>query len=447
MGNKWEEVNLEDVARELTVGYVGSMASEYVESGIPFLRSKNVDTFKINTDDLKYISPEFHTKIRKSKLSPGDVVIVRTGKPGTSSVIPGWLKKANCSDLVIVRCGPKINNHFLSYYINTMATSHVNAHLVGAVQQHFNVGSAKTMKVLLPPVSEQEKIAEVLGALDEKIELNRQMNATLEAMAQALFKSWFVDFDPVIDKALAAGNPIPEPLRKRAEARQALGDKRKPLPADVAQHFPDRFVFNEEMGWVPEGWEYVLLNSICRVINGRAYKNTEFKDAGTPIIRIQNLSRTGKTVYSDLELNHDKYVDKEDFIYAWSATFGPHIWRGEKSIFHYHIWKLDVNENIVSRYFLYLDLGRKTEAMKNTGTGSIFTHLTKKIMESQRVLIGTEPVNNELGLRLKNLFFKITSLEKETSTLTQLRDTLLPKLLSGQLRIPDAEKLIKETPA
>ena len=102
---------------------------------------------------------------------------------------------------------------------------------------------------------EQKAIAHILGTLDDKIELNRQMNATLEAMAQALFKSWFVDFDPVIDNALAAGNSIPEPLQAKAEVRAALGDQRKPLPEAIQKQFPSRFVFSEEMGWIPEGWE------------------------------------------------------------------------------------------------------------------------------------------------------------------------------------------------
>lgn len=91
----------------------------------------------------------------------------------------------------------------------------------------------KQFKYSLPPLPEQKAIAHILGTLDEKIELNRRMNETLEQMAHTLFKSWFVDFDPVIDKALAAGNPIPEPLQKRAEKRKALGDKRKPLPEDI----------------------------------------------------------------------------------------------------------------------------------------------------------------------------------------------------------------------
>ena len=134
MAGKWRDVALEEVADELTVGYVGPMASEYVDDGVPFLRSLNVEALRINTKDLKFIKPEFHQRIQKSRLSPGDVVIVRTGKPGACSVVPDWLTNANCSDLVIVRCGERLNNRFLAYYVNTVASGHVAAHLVGAVQ-------------------------------------------------------------------------------------------------------------------------------------------------------------------------------------------------------------------------------------------------------------------------------------------------------------------------
>ena len=274
MGGEWESVALEDVAREVTVGYVGSMTSEYAETGIPFLRSKNVDVLRINADDIRYISQGFHQKISKSSLSPGDVVIVRTGKPGTSAVIPDWLEEANCSDLVIVRCGPRVNNHFLAYYVNTVAASHVNAHLVGAVQQHFNVGSAKAMSISLPPLSDQEAIVGILGTLDDKIELNRQMNATLEAMAQALFKSWFVDFDPVIDNALAAGNEIPEELKERADIREALGDARKPLPEEIQNLFPSEFEHTEEMGWIPKGWTVSTVGEEVEIVGIRETTKT-----------------------------------------------------------------------------------------------------------------------------------------------------------------------------
>jgi type I restriction enzyme S subunit len=183
----WREVLLEDVAEEITVGHVGPMASEYVPRGIPFLRSQNVEPLRISTKDLKFITSSFHERLQKSCLSPGDVVIVRTGKPGACAVIPSSLEIANCSDLVIVRCGPQLDPHFLAYYVNSVAAHHVDAHLVGAVQQHFNVGSARKLLMQLPKVEEQRAIAHVLGTLDYKIELNWRMNETLEAIARAIF--------------------------------------------------------------------------------------------------------------------------------------------------------------------------------------------------------------------------------------------------------------------
>jgi type I restriction enzyme, S subunit len=204
----WPQVRLADVAADVTVGHVGPMASEYVDEGIPFLRSQNVERLRINLADVKFITSEFHAKLRKSALSPGDVVIVRTGKPGACAVMPESLPVSNCSDLVIVRPGPNLDSRFLAYYINSRAAYEVSAYQVGAVQQHFNVESARNLRLNLPKLSEQQSIADILGTLDDKIELNRRMNETLEAMARAIFKSWFVDFDPV---------------RAKAEGRQPFG--------------------------------------------------------------------------------------------------------------------------------------------------------------------------------------------------------------------------------
>ncbi|MEN5406556.1 restriction endonuclease subunit S [Aliarcobacter butzleri] len=103
-------------------------------------------------------------------------------------------------------------------------------------------------------------------------------------------------------------------------------------------------------------WEKVKLGDIAEFINGRAYKQTEFKESGTPIVRIQNLTGIGNTVYSDLTLDANKYIDKQDLIYAWSATFGPYIWKGPKSIYHYHIWKLIPKEEKAIKYFIYYKL-------------------------------------------------------------------------------------------
>src|SRR5690606_29227267 len=240
--------------------------------------------FSINYDDLKFISDRFHKKIKKSTLHTGDVVIVRTGKPGTACVIPPKLNNSNCSDLVIVRPGPKLDSHYFSYFMNSLGGNHVSAHLVGAVQQHFNVKSAKDMLLNLPPLPEQKAIAHILGTLDDKIELNRKMNQTLEAMAQALFKSWFVDFDPVMDNALAAGTEIPDELQAMAEKRQLVPDSKKLIftNPELAAKFPSSFIFNETLGrWIPEGWGDVEVGNILNRIKVSArYKKDEVKEFG-----------------------------------------------------------------------------------------------------------------------------------------------------------------------
>ena len=229
MGSEWPVFELSELSKEITVGFVGSMTHEYVSKGIPFLRSKNIAEHSLNWNDIRYISSEFHTKLKKSELKPGDVAVVRTGKPGTTCVIPESLSVANCSDLVIVRVDQdRLDPHFLSYFMNSVAAGQqINSHVVGAVQQHFNVGSAKKIKISTPSIKEQKRVVGVLINIDNKIQLNRQTNQTLEAMAQALFKSWFVDFDPVFDNIIAHNlahnnaplHNIPEPLLPHAQRR------------------------------------------------------------------------------------------------------------------------------------------------------------------------------------------------------------------------------------
>lgn len=132
------KVRLAEVA-DLTVGFVGTMAKHYVDEGIPFIRSMNVEPFRINYNDLKYIASEFNDKLSKSKLHQGDVVIVRTGKPGACAVIPDDYEEINCSDLVIVRPHKdELDSLYAACYINYSYRT-VNSQLVGAVQQHFNV--------------------------------------------------------------------------------------------------------------------------------------------------------------------------------------------------------------------------------------------------------------------------------------------------------------------
>lgn len=143
-----------------------------------------------------------------------------------------------------------LDQRYFFYLIKYIGLNHLKD---GTSNPSLSRSTFDKLLLPVPPKDEQKEIAGLIRLFDEKVGINVQINTTLESMAQTLFKSWFVDFDPVIDNALAAGNPIPDELKARAEARAALGAQRKPLPDHIRQQFPDRFVLTEEMGWVPEG--------------------------------------------------------------------------------------------------------------------------------------------------------------------------------------------------
>jgi len=192
---------------EITVGHVGPMASEYVSNGIPFLRSQDVKPFRLDLSAVKYISEAFHERLKKSALHPGDVVVVRTGAPGVAAVVPDDLTVANCADLVVIRPGPNLVPRYLAYFINGAAKGYVYSRIVGAVQQHFNVGAARELEIPGISIAEQAAIAEVLGALDFKIEANQTIAMRAEDLATTavLLASEMV---PIGAVATVARNPV-----------------------------------------------------------------------------------------------------------------------------------------------------------------------------------------------------------------------------------------------
>jgi type I restriction enzyme S subunit len=424
MGSEWREVELNEVASEITVGHVGSMADEYVDTGIPMLRSLNVEPLRINPKDLKYIPREFHQKLQKSQLRPGDVVIVRTGKPGACAVIPEWLKDCNCSDLVIVRCGPDLHNRFLSYYINTTAQNHITAHLVGAVQQHFNVGSAKKLLLRLPPIAEQKRIAGILGALDDKIELNREMNETLEQMAKALFKSWFVDFDPV---------------HAKADGRQPFG-----MDKATADLFPDSFV-NSELGKIPKGWEVSELGQIADVIDCLHAKKPEASETGQLYLQLNNIRDDGL-----IDISETFLIGPEDYK-KWTsrmeATEGDcvitnvgrvgavaQIPQGMKAALGRNITGIRCKPIFTNPTFLIeclMSEAMREEIRRKTDTGTILDALNVKSIPKLRFIKPPLTIAESFERLARPLRHQMERGVSQSGTLADLRDTLLPKLLSG----------------
>jgi type I restriction enzyme S subunit len=187
---------LSEVCSTITVGHVGSMVENYVDAGVPFLRSKNVRPFRISLDGLVFIDEEFHSTLKKSALSPGDLVIVRTGYPGTAAVIPQTLLRANCSDLVILRTGPRIDPDYLCLFFNSsFGRATVGGRLVGAAQKHFNVTEAKRTLVPIPSLEEQaallEKATQQRNLTNQLEELTHRKIGLLTELKQSILQNAF----------------------------------------------------------------------------------------------------------------------------------------------------------------------------------------------------------------------------------------------------------------
>ena len=429
MSFEWPLRPLKDIADEVTVGYVGPMANEYVESGIPFLRSLNIEPFGVNLKDLKFVTPEFHRSIKKSALKPGDVAIVRTGKPGTCTVIPDWLEDANCSDLVLVRCGREIRPHFLCYWVNSIASHHISSHTVGAVQQHFNVGAAKTMKVAVPSLAAQDQVLAVLRALDDRITLLRETNATLEAIAQALFKSWFVDFDPV---------------RAKMEGRTPEG-----MDEATAALFPDGFE-ESALGLVPRGWRVRPLDEIATYLNGLALqKFPPSDDSWLPVIKISQL-RKGDTVGADRAGRNIKpayVIQNGDVLFSWSGSLEVEVWCGGEGALNQHLFK--VSSEIYPKWFYYLWTKHHLEHFRQVAASKATTmgHIQRAHLTQALVVAPPDALVSVVSQFFAPLLDRWIATALQAQTLATLRDTLLPRLISGALRLPEVAVKLEESAA
>ena len=400
---------------------------------------RNISSFLLQKDDILFA----RSSLKRS--GSGQSAIV--GEPPDGTIFSGFT--------IRFRVDPKAEASplFLFYNFQSPQSREQFARIAtGTTISNLSQANLSSVDIYLPPLAEQIAIAHILGALDDRIELNRQTNETLEAMAQALFKSWFVDFDPVIDNALAAGNDIPEPFKARAAARQALGDARKALPEEIRREFPDGFEFRDGMGWVPLGWSVEPLGNFVSVKRGGSPRPIHdfLADEGLPWVKISDATAsTTRFLNSTKQFIKPEGLKKTTLLSAGalilsnSATPGLPKFLMLDACIHDGWLHFPEVKHFDDFYLYQLFLIVRTQLLQQ-GNGSVFLNLKTEILRNHVVVVPPADLIASMRNFLAGIHNSLEVVDQEVMSLTKIRDLLLPKLLSGQLTIPDAEKLVAD---
>lgn len=441
-----------------------------IEEGPYFLSISSLEAGKLDLEKSAHISEEQFEKWTK-RVTPeeGDLLFSYETRLGEAALMPGGVKACLGRRMGLLRIDrTKVDPRYLLFaYLGPEFQQEIRTRTnYGATVERIALKELPDFPIQLPPLPEQKAIAHILGTLDDKIELNRRMNATLEGMAQALFKSWFVDFDPVIDNALAAGNPIPDELAPRADVRKkAIESNRTSLSADSSTvalakegasakaGFPAAFQSTDELGWIPEGWKAKPLSEAIQI-------NPSVKLSKGTVAQFADMKALPTSGYAIDGVIEKKYsggakFQNDDVLFA---RITPCLENGKTGIVDFLSTPEDVGfgstEFIVLRgkgdlTLPYVACLARDETFrlhcKQSMVGSSGRQRVQNAcFDSFHVAIPTEPsALKSFDSITTPMFRKSSEHGKASGTLTKLRDALLPKLISGELRISDAEKCLQ----
>lgn len=422
---------------------------ELASSGLPFARAGNINNgFRFDDADC---FPEVHIARVGNKISQsGDVVFTSKGTVGRFAFVrPDTPRFVYSPQLCFWRSlnTDVIEPRFLYYWMHGREFFIQFKGVAGQTDmaEYVSLSDQRRMHISLPPIAEQRAIAHILGTLDDKIELNRKQNETLEAMARTVFKAWFVDFEPV---------------RAKMEGRWQRGQSLPGLPAHLYDLFPDRLV-ESELGEIPEGWEVSELGGFVETIKGRSYKSEELTESTTALVTLKSFARGGGYRTDGLKPFTGKHkpeqiIEPGEVVVACTDVTQAAELVGRAAIvrksrkYQTLVASLDTmivrpRSDRITRSFLY-HLGRSDAFVAHTyshTTGTTVLHLGKDAIPTYRFALPPRDLVHQFDVIASNALSRIDTLEEESERLTTLRDVLLPKLISGELRIADAEAFLK----
>ncbi len=393
-------------------GEIHPKSSDFVPEGIPFIMATDIKNNKLDLNNCSFITKEQADKLRKGFSFAGDVLLTHKASIGRTAIVPTlkteYIMLTPQVTFYRIVDTKRLNNEFLKHYFNSsifqqIINSYANS---GSTRAYIGITEQLNLPVLLPPIENQLSIASILSSLDDKIELNLQMNQTLEAMAQAIFKEWFVNFNfPGFDGELVDGLPKGWKMSELNEIISFVVDNRGKTPPIIE---------------IEDGRKGIPLIEVNALIN-------------SPVVAQQHLAK--KFVDEETYVNWFRkgHPEKGDILFSTVGSIGEMaISFGEQ---------ICIAQNIVALrskfkgYFLYFTLKSIKQNLLSLDISSVQPSIKVPHLLKQEVMVPSDDIINEFENILTPLLERIFENEMEIRILTQLRDSLLPKLMTGKIAI------------
>ncbi|WP_440800221.1 restriction endonuclease subunit S [Serratia marcescens] len=469
----FEEQRLEELC-ELVIDCPHS-TPKWTDEGFIVLRNQNIRNGVLDLSTPSFTDEDgYKNRIKRAKPKANDIVFTREAPMGEVCLIPEGIECCLGQRQVLLRANSKVDPYYLFWALQSPYVQH---------QISWNEGTGTTVSNVRIPVLKDLKIprlgvaeswiAKTMTSLALKSQINKKINQTLEQMAQALFKSWFVDFEPVKAKiaALEAGGSQEDATLaamtaisgKDADALVVFEREHPEQYAELkatAELFPSAMQ-DCELGVIPEGWETPAVQDVANTVKGKSYKSTELDCSKTALVTLKSFNRGGGYRLDGLKEYTGKYKpDQEvfagDLIIAYTDVTQAADVIGKPAMvisdirYEHLVISLDVavvrpfKDSL--KYYLY-GVARTEQFQNHTkshSTGTTVLHLSKNAVPGYKFILANEGLVNIYAQYAKSIFSKVNTAIEENNFLSELRDTLLPKLLSGEITLPEAEQAVSE---
>ncbi len=436
MGGEWRTASVSELQREGVLlvedgnhGEYRPRHDEFVDEGVAFIRAADMGAGRVLFESAAKINERARKRITKGIGAPGDVLLSHKGTVGKVALVPSDAPSFVCSPQTTFwrTLEPRVlDRKYLYAFLRSPGFHAQLATRAGETDMapYVSLTSQRGLSVLLPPIDEQRAIAHILGTLDDKIELNQRMNETLEAMARALFKAWFVDFDPV---------------RAKAEGRDSG------LPKHIADLFPDSFE-ESELGEIPEGWEVKTVGDLAEIVGGSTPSTKEpayWSEGKNYWATPKDLSALAVPVLLDTE----RCITDAGLVQISSGLLSPGtvLLSSRAPIGYLAVTEVPVaiNQGFIamkpkkgtSNLFLLLWASTAKNEILSRANGSTFLEISKANFRPIPLVAPTGMIMDAFDQEVRPLYRRVIENERESRTLASLRDLLLPRLISGELRI------------